>query len=266
MNRFELWLKRIWFVNGLFIFVLIALALFAILKELFYHPPDTGPIVGEKLKGAIDNKVALQDIKLNLPRKILFSDYWIVQIDEKELEKQKRILDAELQRLACSISDYPLGRFEYEDLGSPRTVNLLFFKEDFSDRHLLMNQKASILSADLPSLKDSLQKHIFYRIALKDTNKDGRLNQDDFFSLYFSDLRGHNLKRITPDSLKVMIFSKDLLKEKIYILAKIIPKDSSSPEEHWDEDIFIYDLKTNEIESLLQDTHLLDQCRKLIWK
>jgi hypothetical protein len=77
---------------------------------------------------------------------------------------------------------------------------------------------------------------------------------------------GGELLSSPADYLKVAAFGKDLLDQKIYIVAKNIPKDISIPKKHWDEDIFVYDLNTNKIERIPRDTQLLDQCRKIIWR
>ena len=89
-------------------------------------------------------------------------------------------------------------------------VNALFFNEDRSEVHKLLEQNGYIHFVDTPVIYYDVRRpdsgkntrnYIVYQIATRDTNNDRRINEDDAMAYYLSDFSGKELKQISPDSL-----------------------------------------------------------------
>lgn len=65
------------------------------------------------------------------------------------------------------------------------------------------------------SLKTN-KKYLLYTITDKDTNKDGKVNENDIRTLYLSDQNGKNLKKLSSDFQEFLDFNYVELQNKIY--------------------------------------------------
>jgi len=75
--------------------------------------------------------------------------------------------------------------------------NILFYDQGTKKSYPLITDTVHILSFALH--KEFVNPLIFYRIVKKDINKDSLFNSSDPVLLFVSDIRGKNLKQITPD-------------------------------------------------------------------
>ncbi|MBW4559414.1 MAG: hypothetical protein KME59_26590 [Trichormus sp. ATA11-4-KO1] len=85
--------------------------------------------------------------------------------------------------------------------------NLIFYRKQDGETHLLLDNKAVINSFDLIETKLVGQPPTrvwFYKIIDQDTNKDQQLNQEDTVIGYISDLSGKNLQQVTPNNTKII--------------------------------------------------------------
>ncbi|MDF5711248.1 MAG: hypothetical protein PUP90_27150 [Nostoc sp. S4] len=114
--------------------------------------------------------------------------------------------------------------------------NIIFYRKQDGETHLLLNKKALINSFDLLEVK-AAEKPItrvwLYRIIDQDTNADQKLNIEDAIIGYISDLSGKNIQQITPNNTKIINWVVVPGQNAIFI--KII-KDSNNDKKFTEED------------------------------
>ncbi len=265
------WLKRIWFVNGILVLIAASFAISDRIQAFFpsrtYRP--TGPIVGEQASALRKDSLAIQDIVTTIPRRIGLSSYSYVALISKDLQRtidirgfmeaQSNVEPRFLQVRIVTEEE------ERSSIGSSGAINIAFVKDDGSDTRLLTMQKACIVQADIPPKGDTLQKYILYRIVFHDTDGDGRLTNRDQSALYISDLSGHNLRAVTPDSVVVRELVKSFRRGKLVFRGQVRPMESSRPVEDWPEQIYTYDVQTSRLAPLLPDENVLALARRILW-
>ena len=197
--------RFVWTLNG---YLLAAVLLSALVQLAIQYGPrwnlddelDRGLIVGETAERARSIDVSLQHLEYDRPERIAGSPYLYssIYVVDKNLPREVRDMLAE----AGDISRDMIGA----------RINVLFFKEDRSAVHRLLDNNGYIHTLDAPFAplrpgdrepEVSARQHIIYRIATDDTNGDGRVNRDDAMAWYVSDLSGEAVTRITPDSLEL---------------------------------------------------------------
>jgi hypothetical protein len=119
------------------------------------------------------------------------SDYLMIPVQVKGGDNQSKILD--------SSSSYKRS--------NTTLYNLIFYRKQDGDTHLLLDKKAIINSFHFIETKTPPQSPTrvwLYQIIDKDTNQDQELNQEDAVIGYISDLSGKNLQQVTPDNTKII--------------------------------------------------------------
>jgi hypothetical protein len=225
--------------------------------------PNYGPIVGKRLNDAKKDSLITQDIYTSIPRRIGKTNYSYVEIISKDLEKAIRI---------SAFSDDERGISEMRAISeseerswlSPGVTNIAFVNDNGKDTRLLIDNKCSIIRADIPLYGDTLQKYIIYRIVFSDSDGDGRLTYHDESNLFISDLNGLKLRQICPDSISVSQLIKSFRRNKIIFRGLYKPKDISIPKNDWRDQIFTYDLQKDTLELLLPNKTVLDLARRLL--
>ena len=199
-------------MDGILILVVCIALLIRYIPEIYRRyssrPPNvSGPIVGDKKSEAVEKGVAIQDIQLLPPKIIPRSGIRVIEIVQRDLEKEKRMT----QHL-MSISNYGesapyQGQPEFSRISGQSTVNLLLFSESNSNGFLLFNRQVLIRKAFVPRNPEDPQDYILFIVADRDSDGDGRLSSRDDQSLWVSDLYGQELNQVTPDSLLFESFS-----------------------------------------------------------
>ncbi|ACC81216.1 hypothetical protein [Nostoc punctiforme] len=85
--------------------------------------------------------------------------------------------------------------------------NIIFYRKQDGEAHILLNKKAIIASFDLLEVKavEKLPTRVwFYKILDQDTNIDTKLNSEDATVGYLSDLSGKSLQQITPNNTQII--------------------------------------------------------------
>ncbi len=265
------WLKRIWLVNGVLVLVVTVFFLSDRIQNYLHSRASrsVGPLVGERVKEARKDSLAIQDIVTTIPRRIGATSYTYVALISKDLERAINIsayLEAESAgERGPSLMQIVAESEERNSLYSAGTINLAFISDDGSDIRLLTQQKACVVRADIPQPGDTLQRFILYRIVFHDTNGDGRLTDRDESALYISDLSGQNLHRVAPDSIVVRELVKSFRRGKLVFRGQLRPQDSSIPQKDWPEQVYTYDLRTGSLTELLPNEKVLDLARKILW-
>lgn len=122
--------------------------------------------------------------------------------------------------------------YERQDLFS----NLIFYRKQDGETHLLLNKKSVLSSFDFLEKKEQGKNQIrywLYKIIEDDTNTDKKLTQEDATIGYLSDLSGKNLQQITPNNTQLMSWT--VVQSMGAILAKII-KDSDNDKKFTERD------------------------------
>jgi hypothetical protein len=198
MNKF---LKVIWSINGVAIFLLLLIGGIALMAQWIaslsndYLTPSE-VIVGKELEEAKAKGVILQGLDYDAPKTILHTDHYLLPVGIKTFRQPK----AYVKNVTAS-SDY-----EYTEEITDVT-NIVFLDKTLRPASALLDKKAFITSFRYPSLyseyeyrsegSDTLQRHITYLIAFADSNSDGAINDDDATDLYISSLEGQGLHQVT---------------------------------------------------------------------
>ena len=254
-------------VDGILILILCVVLLTWFTPQVvrrFLHRPhiQRGPIVGEKVKEAASKGVAIQDIRLLPPRRMAQSGIWIVEIEQRDLVQERRLI-------TVSMSDVPGGGRYYDPsifsgLHGRTTVNLLIYSEELPKGFLLFDQQVLIEHIMVPRLAEDPQDYILYDVVSRDTDGDGRLTREDDKGLWISDLDGRQLTQITPDSLALSGFSFGEGKRRIYIAAWKIPEDRGIPREHWEQAIYVFDIGRRSLDLVPIDPVNFQKARSLL--
>ncbi|WP_138501078.1 hypothetical protein [Nostoc sp. PA-18-2419] len=114
--------------------------------------------------------------------------------------------------------------------------NMIFYRKQDGETHLLLDKKAIINSFDLLEVKAAnkpITRVWLYRIIDQDTNADRKLNTEDAIIGYISDLSGKNLQQITPNNTKIINWV--VVPGQNAIFLKIL-KDSNNDKKFTEED------------------------------
>ncbi len=192
MFDLDRWLKRLWAVNGVLLLALLVLGTGTLVigwaSGLFSHnqavvAPDSTP------HGAATARA----VRFSPPRRIWGTTTRLVIVHYGKRAQTAPSLGS------MELSGYSGG----EDTGP--MVNLLFLGPSGAPGRVLFDGPAYIAQIDYPQSKgDSLERWITYRVALEDTNGDGRLDSDDHETLWVSDLDGANLRRVLPAGMRLL--------------------------------------------------------------
>ncbi|ODG98264.1 hypothetical protein A4S05_10065 [Nostoc sp. KVJ20] len=148
------------------------------------------------------------------------SDYLMIPVTVAEQNEDKGI-------------DLKLSR-SYER--NNQLYNIIFYRKQDGEAHLLLNKKAIITSFDLLEVKAANKpttRFWLYRIVDQDTNTDKKLSSEDATIGYLSDLSGKNLQQITPNNTRII--SWVVVPSQNAIFLKII-KDSDNNKKFTAED------------------------------
>lgn len=123
------------------------------------------------------------------------SDYILIPVSLSEDKNQKR------NPFSGSSSYYRDSNFIY---------NIIFYRKQDGESHLLLNKKALVSSFDFLEKKEQRKSPTgfwLYRIIENDTNGDNQLTYEDASIGYLSDGSGKNLQQITPNNTQMLSWS-----------------------------------------------------------
>jgi hypothetical protein len=150
------------------------------------------------------------------------SDYLMIPVNVNEPNQDKE-----------SVLDLSSRSYKRDN---SRLYNLVFYRKQDGETHLLLNKKAIINSFDFLETKTTGKpptRFWLYRIIDQDTNQDQTLNPDDAIIGYISDLSGKNFQQITPNKSQILTWV--VLPSQNAIFIKIL-KDSNNDNKFTSED------------------------------
>lgn len=229
-------MQIIWNINGIILLLVFVVGIFILTIYVVIelnansYEYNKGVVIDESKDKAKSIGFDLQHLLYDRPKKIPFSDYYyspIYVIDKEIPEKATDII-----KRANDVSMDLFGG----------TINILFIKKNSEKVYPLLKRFGYITTLDIPHAynvanipEDERRKWILYKIATDDTNGDGRINKKDDSAFYLSDLSGKNLRKITPDDIRLNYYWIDRDDDLIYF-ENII--------KHGDKDQFGFLLKT----------------------
>ena len=197
--------RFVWTLNGYLFLLVLLFVLGQLVSEINFSdqgdtPQYRGLIVGRADSVARQLNVSVQHLEYEQPTRIANSPFYYASVYVLDKDMPEEIREA--IHTAGDISRNMIGA----------RINVLFFKGDRSQVHKLLVQNGYVHRIDAPTAsqrygirqRDSEEdhpRHILYQIALRDSNSDHRINEDDAMAFYLSDLTGNHLKQISPDSL-----------------------------------------------------------------
>ncbi len=263
MKRIEKINHILWFVIGIFVLGFLSYGAYRLIDEVLnpkHHrwEEEKDVLTNEELAKAKAGSLALPDIRISLPKKIVGTEYNFFKLE---------CMDVDIEGPHSQVSyDSSSKLFNPHYSRAQNWVNIFFFKDDYSDAHLLLDTKKIIILMEAPGESDTLQDFILYGIVSEDTNGDGRMNCYDDLHLYLSDISGHGLHRITDETIHLLYHEIVQEESRIYILAQNIPEDKESTGEYWEEELYVYDVEKGELSSPLRDHRFISKAREILWQ
>lgn len=234
MFEMERWLKRLWFVNGVLLLILLVLGIGAFLVS-WLSGAFTRP------NAVLAPDVPHADAK---PRAVRYSPprtIWGTKSRVVVVRYGKGQQGAGFGSGAGLSRDY----YSYGDGDADGPVVNLVFLTGASPGRVLLDKPAYVGWFDYPSSKDdSLQRWLSYRIAFEDTNGDGRLDTDDREDLYVSDLDGSNLRRVLPPGMRLLHHEDVGDGRRLVVTALEVPRDWRGSDDELPQRAFLYDVAT----------------------
>jgi hypothetical protein len=134
----------------------------------------------------------LQGLRYGTPEMIYNSKNYKLGIMPKTFDRPRKVSDV----------NFESGSYSSIELPSESYLNVLFLDPNYKVIRKLVDKKAFIQSITIPEeLKgekvDTTVKNIGYLIAFEDSNKDKKIDWNDKFDLYISDLEGNELFKVT---------------------------------------------------------------------
>lgn len=250
------WLRRIWLVNGVMLFILmvvIAVAAAAAVVQTERRErakavrlPEHGPLARTQPADGLADVTGprvLQEITLSLPRPIGKTDYLFVEIG------------------VTDVGDSLRGRTLAME--PAKAVNLLFAKDDGSDAHLLMDRKGYITGIDIPSPRDTTRAFCLYDIAFDDTDKDGRITVGDARRLHISDLDGRNLAPVLAADIECTGYKVDPRGQRIDLVVRPIATEGTG-QPFAPQTLMVFDARTRTLREFALDAAVLERSRSLL--
>jgi hypothetical protein len=263
--------KIIWSIIGLFFLIGIPILAYLIYEkeyrnryEYYGAVQPESLIIGAELAKAREKGLVIQHLQYDKPEQVSNTDYFILPVYAKSYKQPIPSDiggDDVISELALSIPDeeasYSSKYANYSYYSDTRSaVNIMFLDQDYSVLRTLLNTKAFIKSFRIPysrhyygvndGQKELPVNNITYTIAFVDSNKDGKLNEEDFADLYISDLDGKAFKQVTSG---IDILDYHFMKNNAELLIEYKRRENK-PEEQKKKLFATYTIDSGEFKSL----------------
>lgn len=192
-------IKTLIIINGLVIPITILIILIVIITQAIQNSsrryrPEV--INTENTITKDGDTLVIQGLRYDDPRSIYNSTNFIIKVLPKTYDRPRK-----LEKNPVNFE----GGSSYSSRGPNESyLNILFLDSQYNVFRRLVDKKASIESVTIPTgyneeKVDTTVKNIAYLITFDDTNDDKRIDWNDNYDLYISDLDGGNLIQVTKD-------------------------------------------------------------------
>jgi hypothetical protein len=251
----DIWLKRIWLTIGIIaLLILIGTGAGLLYEFVTSHTHHTDVMAGPDARPRGPDSLITQDLSFDQPCQVGKTDLLYIGVRVKDLTS------------AIPSSDMRVMMYSKSIYSSRNMVNIIFTKRDGMGSYLLLDRKAFIKAADIPTPLDSLQYFNLYDIAYYDTDHDGRINENDSSQLFISDVTGQHLSPITQSGDIVSWHEKSTDRKQLYILIQQKPKGADALHEDWPERLYVFDIKSRSLSRFPAGEDIYDRVRKMLWE
>jgi len=172
-------------------------------------------IYEEKPTSAVTKKVDSSQIKIaDLPINMAGTNILLHPVSDLRVSENNRIAYGSSKTYSVSYSVSNYDRFELTGY----LENIKFQHKDSTALRALTNKKIQIQTVTyLSDFAEKTKKQILiYTVVDEDTNKDGKVDQNDIRSLYISSINGTNFKKLSEKYNELIDWSLMLNQNKLY--------------------------------------------------
>jgi len=235
---------------GLITFITISISEY---RRFNYDDDETGILSEEKIIELQNNNKREQVISYNTPRLIdTLNQVYIIPISHKSLNEPEEIGSKTLNLLNAS------GNFEYEgDLRYSSDYygnfnNILVYNQKTENVTKLFDKRVNFSNLKVEYFSDDVL--LVFKVAEKDTYKDGVINLLDFKSLYVYSINEKRMRIIRNDRMDVYSYSF-LNNSKDLIVRFGIDKNGNGKYEEYNEPTIIkkYSYKSEKLNNIIEE-------------
>lgn len=234
--------QKIWEIVGLAVAVLFLLGILALFVGIGYaifqyKAHHVGGLPIETPENTGDLKIA---VEYGLPLPYEESDYFMIPVKlEKRKPGEAREMESAPRRVSKGVSyEGSISSGSYFPYWGP-FYNVIFIHKKTKETHPLLLNKGYIQGVYFPEKrfeeKDQKIKPTFilFRIATRDTNHDGFINEKDASAGFLAGVDGTGLTQVTPDETQMHGWYYDPNEKKIFI--EVVQDANKDLKFNWDD-------------------------------
>lgn len=215
-----------------------------------YDDTETGILSDEKIEELQKENKREQVISYENPKLIdTLNSVYIIPVSHKNLNEAENI-NGLLNIRKTSSSSYESNDSRYSRQYYGAYNNLIIYNQQNDLTNKLFNKRVNFNNIDTEYFSDEIL--LLFKVAEKDTYKDGVINLSDFKSLYIYSLKEKKLKKIENAEMDVVSY-KFLNESKDLIISFGIDKNDDGKYEDLNEPTIIkkYNYKTEELTDII---------------
>lgn len=215
-----------------------------------YDDTETGILSDEKIEELQKENKREQVISYQNPKLIdTLNSVYIIPVSHKNLNEAEDI-NGLLNIIKTSSSSYESSDSRYSRQYYGAYNNLIIYNQENNLTNKLFNKRVNFNNIDTEYFSDEIL--LLFKVAEKDTYKDGVINLSDFKSLYIYSLNEKNLKKIENSEMDIVSY-KFLNQSKDLIISFGIDKNNDGKYEDLNEPTIIkkYNYKTGKLTDII---------------
>jgi hypothetical protein len=215
-----------------------------------YDDTETGILSDEKIEELQKENKREQVISYQNPKLIdTLNSVYIIPVSHKNLNEAEDINEL-LNIRKTSSSSYESSDSRYSRKYYGAYNNLIIYNQENNLTNKLFNKRVNFNNIDTEYFSDEIL--LLFKVAEKDTYKDGVINLSDFKSLYIYSLNEKNLKKIENSEMDIVSY-KFLNQSKDLIISFGIDKNNDGKYEDVNEPTIIkkYNYKTGKLTEII---------------
>jgi hypothetical protein len=255
----ERWLKRVWLINGIVLFALLALGLgfAAVAAVREWRGNEAVAVAAPTPRGRDGSADRVRAVRFDVPHAVRGTSTRIV------LVRHGADYLAEKYAGLSGGSGYDMR------VRDGPVVNVIFLPAEGAPGRLLFVRPAYLTDVSYPGKEygraDSLQTWIAYQVVLEDSDADGKLDEDDQQELFVSDLEGRSLRRVLPAGWRLKEYESLRNGRELVVTALEAAKPGVKRDEQRAlQRAFLYDVPTSRLQSLPALDSLVAEAGRLL--
>ena len=258
-SRSDLWLKRVWLVNGVVLLLALLVGVGAAVVSFVsdWHGNKAVAVAAPSVEQAGTAEHRARAVRFDMPDTIRGTGTRIVLVHNGAGYLPSGSGVSEPKKYGVYESDGPI-------------VNVAFLPGTGAPGHLLFDRPAFVKEISYPGGSyrhgDSLQTWIAYEVVLTDSNGDGSLDENDDRELLVSDLDGNTVRHVLPSGLRLDKYSVRDQKTMV-VTALDLSKRTTGDDDavrRAPERAFVYDVATGRLQPLATLDSLVARAGRVI--